>query len=149
MISSLPVWGVVLSSLNGRERSQNSISLLSALSTTSPALALIAALAFFSLAGIPPLAGFYSKVFVFFSAIKASFYFSAFIVLGISVISTYYYISVVKTIYFEKNRNWLFYRDLSKESSVLLSLSLVFLVFIFINPNLFLLFSQKMALSVF
>jgi NADH-quinone oxidoreductase subunit N len=149
MMTSLPVWAVVVSSLGGKKRSQNSISLLSGLSTTSPALALVGALAFFSLAGIPPLVGFYSKVFVFFSAIKASYYFVAFVVLAISVVSTYYYISVVKTIYFEKNKNWIFYKDVSKGTSILLSISLILLVFLFFNPNLLLLYSQKMALSIF
>ena len=83
-----------------------------------------AALAFFSLAGIPPLVGFYAKVFVFFSAIKSSLYLVAFVVLAISVISTFYYISVVKTIYFEKNKNWIFYDTISKEKSIVLAISL-------------------------
>jgi NADH:ubiquinone oxidoreductase subunit 2 (subunit N) len=73
----------------------------------------------------------------------------AFIVLAISVVSTYYYISVVKTIYFEKNKNWIFYDTISKEKSIVLAISLVLLFFLFINPNLLLLLSQQMALSVF
>jgi NADH:ubiquinone oxidoreductase subunit 2 (subunit N) len=70
-------------------------------------------------------------------------------VLAISVVSTYYYISVVKTIYFEKNKNWIFYDTISKEKSIVLAISLVLLFFLFINPNLLLLLSQQMALSVF
>jgi NADH:ubiquinone oxidoreductase subunit 2 (subunit N) len=65
------------------------------------------------------------------------------------VVSTYYYISVVKTIYFEKNKNWIFYDTISKEKSIVLAISLVLLFFLFINPNLLLLLSQQMALSVF
>lgn len=148
MITSIPTWGLVIASLKGKKNSQNNITILAALPTTSPALALIGALAFFSLAGIPPLAGFYAKVFVFFSAIKSSFYFVAFVVLAISVVSTYYYISVVKTIYFEKDKNWIFYNQISKEKSILLAISFVLLIFLFFNPNILLLFSQKMALSV-
>jgi NADH-quinone oxidoreductase subunit N len=147
IITSLPVWGVVLSSMNRRKNSH--ITILAGLPVTNPALAFIGALSFFSLAGIPPLAGFYAKVFVFFSAIKSSLFFAAFIVLAVSVISTYYYISIVKTIYFEKNKNWLFYEEISKEKSLILAVSMILLVFLFINPNLLLLCSQKMALSVF
>jgi NADH-quinone oxidoreductase subunit N len=147
VITSLPVWGVVLSSMSLKKNSH--ITVLAGLPITNPALAFLGALSFFSLAGIPPLAGFYAKVFVFFSAIKSSLFFAAFIVLAVSVISTYYYIAIVKTIYFEKNKNWIFYEEISKEKSLILSISLVLLVFIFINPNLLLLCSQKMALSVF
>lgn len=149
MLTSLPVWGTLLFCLEGKKKSQNSITLLSGLPNSSPFLGLLACLSFFSLAGIPPLVGFYSKVFVFFSSIKSSFYFIAFIVLGVSVISTYYYINIVKTVVFEKDKDWLFYGDLSKENSFLLSLSWVFLIFLFINPSLLLLQSQKMALSIF
>ena len=73
MITSLPVWGVVLSSMNRKKNSH--ITILAGLPITNPALAFLGALSFFSLAGIPPLAGFYAKVFVFFSAIKASLFF--------------------------------------------------------------------------
>lgn len=148
MITSIPTWGLVLACLNGKKASQNSINILGGLPNTSPVLAFVGALAFFSLAGIPPLAGFYAKVFVFFSAIKSSLYLVAFLVLAISVVSTFYYISIVKTIYFEKNKNWIFYNDISKEKSILLATSLVLLFFLFFNPNLLLLCSQKMALSV-
>lgn len=149
MITSLPTWALVSACMKGKKNSQNSIGILAGLPISSPILAILAALAFFSLAGIPPLVGFYAKVFVFFSAIKSSLYFVAFIVLAVSVISTFYYISVVKTIYFEKNKNWIFYNSISKEKSVLLALSLVLLFFLFLNPNLLLLLSQQMALSVY
>ena len=148
MIGSLLTWAVVLACLKGKKNSQNNISILAGLPTSSPLLGLLAALAFFSLAGIPPLVGFYSKIFVFFSAIKSSLYMVAFIVLAVSVISTYYYISIVKTIYFEKNKNWIFYNTISKEKSLVLSISLILLLFLFFNPNLLLLLSQQMALSV-
>lgn len=148
MLTSLPTWALVLTCMKGKRNSQNSIGILAGLPNASPILGILAALTFFSLAGIPPLVGFYSKVFVFFSAIKASFYLVALIVLAISVVSTYYYISVVKTIYFEKNKNWILYDTISKEQSIVLSLSLVFLFFLFINPNFLLLLSQQMALSV-
>lgn len=148
MITSLPTWAVVLACMNGKKNSQNNINILAGLPTASPIMAILAALAFFSLAGIPPLVGFYSKIFVFFSAIKSSLYMVAFIVLAASVVSTFYYISVVKTIYFEKNRNWIFYNTISKEKSIVLSISLILLVFLFVNPNVLLLLSQQMALSV-
>ena len=56
----------------------------------------------FSLAGIPPLAGFFAKYFVFLAAVKSGLYVTA--VLGVlsSVVGAYYYLRVVKTIYFDE-----------------------------------------------
>lgn len=148
IVTSLPTWGIVLAVLGGKKDGQNNITLLAGLTNASPALAILAALSFFSLAGIPPLVGFYSKVFVFFSAIKSSLYFAAFIVLAISVVSTFYYISLVKTIYFEKKKDWVFYQEISKEKAVFLSIFFFLLIFFFFYPSLLLLYSQKMALSI-
>ena len=62
-------------------------------------------LALFSLAGIPPFAGFFSKFFVFMSAFDAGFWVLVFIALINTVISLYYYLLIVKAMYIEKNDN--------------------------------------------
>jgi NADH-quinone oxidoreductase subunit N len=63
MITSIPTWGLVLSCFEGKQKSQNNIILLAGLATSSPLLTFIGAIAFFSLAGIPPLVGFYSNFY--------------------------------------------------------------------------------------
>ena len=150
IITSLPIWGVVVGVMGGKKESQDDITNLSALAITSPLLAFIGALSLFSLAGIPPLVGFYSKLYVFASAIQGSFYLSAFFVLAISVVSTYYYISLVKSIYFEysTSKNWLFYNSLGKGESLVLALGLIFMIFFFVNPSALVICSQKMAFSL-
>lgn len=149
ILTSISSWGLIINTMKGKNKSQNSINVLSGLSTSSPVLAFIGSLALFSLAGIPPLAGFYSKIFVFLMAIKSSLYLVAFIILSLSIVSTFYYINVVKSIYFEKNKNWVFYNNISKESSVLMTLSSIMLVFFFFYPNIILLVSEQMALSFY
>ena len=74
---------------------------LAGLSRSNPVLALAFALFMFSMAGIPPLAGFFAKYFVFLAAIQAHLYFLA--VLGVlsSVVSAYYYWRIVRVMYFE------------------------------------------------
>lgn len=148
MVTSIPTWGLVVSCMEGKNKAQNNIITLAGLATSSPLMAFLGAVALFSLAGIPPLAGFYSKVFIFFLAIKTSMYFVAFLVLGLSVISTFYYIFVIKTIYFEKKKNWIFCNKISKGNSILLAISLVLLFFIFSNPESVMLISKEIALSV-
>jgi len=75
---------------------------LAGLARTKPAMALFLAIMMFSLAGIPPLAGFFAKFYVFMAAIKASLYTLAVIGVVTSVVGAYYYLSIVKTMYFDE-----------------------------------------------
>ena len=70
---------------------------------TNPKLTLVMTLALFSLAGIPPFAGFFSKFFVFMSAFSAGFWVLVFIALINTVISLYYYLLIVKAMYMMPN----------------------------------------------
>ncbi|MBA5724321.1 NADH-quinone oxidoreductase subunit NuoN [Candidatus Liberibacter sp.] len=78
------------------------ISDLSGLSKRDPFLACILTVLMFSLAGIPPFAGFFGKYFVFFSAIDRKLYLFTIIGLLSSVVSAYYYLRIVKVMWFDK-----------------------------------------------
>ncbi|WP_131116932.1 NADH-quinone oxidoreductase subunit NuoN [Lichenihabitans psoromatis] len=75
---------------------------LAGLGRTRPAMAFFLAMLMFSLAGIPPLAGFFAKFYVFQAAIQANLY--ALAVLGVlsSVVAAYYYLRIVKMMYFDE-----------------------------------------------
>jgi NADH-quinone oxidoreductase subunit N len=75
---------------------------LAGLALTKPAMALFLGIMMFSLAGIPPLAGFFAKFYVFLAAIKAGLYTLAVIGVVTSVIGAYYYLAIVKTMYFDE-----------------------------------------------
>lgn len=75
---------------------------LAGLSRTQPRLALALAIMMFSLAGIPPLFGFYAKFAVFWAAVQAGLFAFAAIGIAASVIGAYYYLRVVKTMYFDE-----------------------------------------------
>lgn len=77
------------------------IASLAGLSRTRPALAAALAIFMFSLAGIPPLFGFYAKFAVFHAAVQAGLFPLAVIGIAMSVIGAYYYLRVVKTMYFD------------------------------------------------
>ena len=72
---------------------------------SNPKLALIMTLALFSLAGIPPFAGFFSKFFVFMSAFGSGFKVLVFLALLNTVISLYYYLLIVKAMYMKESQN--------------------------------------------
>ena len=71
--------------------------------TTNPRLAFIMTLCLFSLAGIPPFAGFFSKFFIFAAAFNSGFHLLVFIALANTVISLYYYLKIVKAMYINKS----------------------------------------------
>src|SRR5499427_8547748 len=72
------------------------------LSRTNPLLAFFFAMLLFSLAGIPPLAGFFAKYFVFTAAMKAGLFTLAVIGVLTSVVGAYYYLTIIRLMYFEE-----------------------------------------------
>jgi NADH-quinone oxidoreductase subunit N len=79
-----------------------SIDQLAGLARTHPTMAFLLAMLLFSMAGVPPLAGFFAKFYVFLAAIKAGLYVLA--VLGVlaSVVGAYYYLAIIKIMYFDE-----------------------------------------------
>jgi len=82
-------------------RMVENIDALSGLSRTNPLMAFTLAMLLFSLAGIPPLAGFFAKFYVFLAAIHAGLYPLAIIGVLLSAVAAYYYLSIVKLMYFD------------------------------------------------
>jgi NADH-quinone oxidoreductase subunit N len=78
------------------------ISDFAGLSRTNPLLAFLFAMLLFSLAGIPPLAGFFAKWYVFVAAIHANLFTLAVVGVLSSVVGAYYYLTIVKVMYFEE-----------------------------------------------
>ena len=80
---------------------KENISDLSGISKKNPVLAISFLIILFSLAGIPPLAGFFAKFYIFTSVIEQKMYALAIIGLLTTVISAFYYLKIIKTIYFD------------------------------------------------
>lgn len=150
MITSLCAWSVVLS-LNTSSNFHRSKTLadLAQVSASNPLLGIVACLTFFSLAGVPPLAGFFAKMEIFISAISSELYITSIIAILSSVISAFFYVRLVKTMYFEKENNNLLVFSVTRVCAVTLGLGVFFLLFFAINPTLLLLFTQKMALCLY
>jgi NADH-quinone oxidoreductase subunit N len=75
---------------------------LAGLARTNPAMAFFLAMLLFSLAGIPPLAGFFAKFYVFLAAIKAGLFTLAVVGVLASVVGAYYYLAIIKIMYFDE-----------------------------------------------
>ncbi len=80
------------------------ISDLSGLARTDPMLALAFAVFMFSMAGIPPFSGFFGKLYVFYAAVQAGYWTLAVIGVLTSVIGAYYYLRIIKVMYFDDSQ---------------------------------------------
>jgi NADH-quinone oxidoreductase subunit N len=89
----------------------------------------------FSLAGIPPLAGFFAKFYVFMTVIKVEMYTLAIIGLITTVISAFYYLRIIKIIYFDDPKE-IFEIDQNFGLKVSLFLSTIIILIYFIYPSL-------------
>ena len=94
---------------------------LSGLSKNHPVLSLSLLITLFSLAGIPPLAGFFAKFYVFKAVIEQSMYFLAIVGLLSTVIAAFYYLRIIKIIYFDKEKE-----KYDSDHSIWLKFSLTF-----------------------
>lgn len=83
------------------DRMVENISDLAGMSKTHPMVAAAIAVFMFSMAGIPPLAGFFSKLYIFFAAVEAGFYGLAIIGVLSSVVGAFYYLRIIKVVYFD------------------------------------------------
>ena len=103
IFSNLGAFGVIsaISAETGKEK----ISDYDGLYKTNPLLSLLMLLSLFSLAGIPPVAGFFGKFFLFLSAAKAGYYILVLIALLNTIISLYYYLMVVKAMFINENES--------------------------------------------
>ena len=150
MITSLSLWSVILSinTSTNTERSKTLIDFAS-VSTTNPLIGLTGMMALFSLAGVPPLAGFYAKMAVFLSAIGSSLIFVSLIAILCSVVSSVYYIRLIKIMYFEPKSDVSFVYPVTRSCSLMMASGTFLLLYLFINPTLLLLLTEKMALCLY
>lgn len=110
---------------------------LSGLSKNHPIISVCLLVLLFSLAGIPPLAGFFAKFYVFMAVIKVEMYTLAIIGLITTVISAFYYLRIIKIIYFDDPKE-IFEIDQNFGLKVSLFLSTIIILIYFIYPSLLL-----------
>ena len=110
---------------------------LSGLSKNHPIISVCLLVLLFSLAGIPPLAGFFAKFYVFMAVIKVEMYTLAIIGLITTVISAFYYLRIIKIIYFDDPKE-IFEIDKNLGLKVSLFLSTIIILIYFIYPSLLL-----------
>ena len=107
---------------------------LSGLSKNHPLLSLSLLIILFSLAGIPPLAGFFAKFYIFKAVIEQSMYFLAIVGLLSTVVAAFYYLRIIKIIYFDAEKEK-YDQDHNMWLKFSLAFSTVLILFYFIFPS--------------
>jgi NADH-quinone oxidoreductase subunit N len=149
MIAGLCLWSIFLVlplKCNYTKKQNKDLADLNSLSKANNVLALFFSTVLLSIAGIPPMIGFLVKIGIFLASIEASMYLVAIISILCSVISTFYYIRIVKIMYFESSTSGKLYHPIKSNISILIVCLFYFLLFLFINPTLVYLISHKIVI---
>ncbi|GLQ39079.1 NADH-quinone oxidoreductase subunit N 1 [Rhizobium albus] len=102
MVMTLGTFACILAMRKKEEGNVEEIDDLAGLASTHPFMAMMLTILMFSLAGIPPLAGFFAKYFVFVAAIEAELYALAVIGVLASCVGAYYYLRIIKIMWFDE-----------------------------------------------
>jgi NADH-quinone oxidoreductase subunit N len=133
LFMTIGTWGVILCMRRGG-RMVEGISDLAGLSRTQPGLALAMGIFMFALSGIPPTAGFFAKLYVFLAAIDAGLAGLAVIGVVTSVVSAFYYLRIVKVMYFDEPVGD-FDRSIGSELKGVVFVTAVVTLFFFLLPG--------------
>jgi len=121
---------------------------LAGLARTQPGLALALAIFMFSMAGVPPAAGFFSKVYIFVAALDAKLTGLAIIGVVTSVVGAFYYLRVVKVMYFDEPAA-AFDRPITVELKAVLLVAAIITMFFFLLPDPLVGSAEAAAASLF
>lgn len=130
---NLGTFAVILTMRKGG-RPVEGINDLAGMGKSSPVMAAVMAMFMFSMAGIPPLAGFFGKLYIFLSAIDAGLYALAIIGVLTSVVGAYYYLRIIKVMYFEDAEEGLD-KSPARELVGVMAVSLAVVMLFFLVPQ--------------
>ena len=147
--SGLCVWSIFISiklKSNYLQKHNKDLTDLISLGKSNNTLAIFFSTVLFSVAGFPPMIGFLVKISIFLTAIESNMFFLPFICILCSVIGTFYYIRLIKILFFEKVIAGKLYFSINYFNALLISVLFYLFLFLFINPTLIFLFSYKLSL---
>jgi NADH-quinone oxidoreductase subunit N len=152
MVSGLCFWSTFLfikqkksSSLRKHNKELGDLVLLK---ESNPMLASVLAITLFSITGIPPLVGFLAKIGVFLVVIQSSAYLIALISVLLSITSTFYYIRVVKILYFENLLIGKLYHPIKTKKALIIAVLSLPLIILSVQPMMLYLVFNKAGLLI-
>ena len=146
LVMSLALFICIIALKTNDEHIEN-INDISGLAKVNPIMAMIISIILFSLAGIPPLAGFFAKFYVLYAAVEAELYYLALFGVLSSVVSAFYYLRIVKVMYFEESA--ITFDPMSKRLKSLIYLLTAITLLFFVNPSIFINVAGNASASLF
>ena len=150
MIASLCIWSIILNlKLKKKfysEKQNRDLGDLALLQESNNTVAQSLAITLFTMAGLPPMVGFLAKMGVFKALTGVSIYFFSVINILFSVIATFYYLRIIKIIFFENILVGNLYATINTKKTFLINFLTFLLVFLFISPMFLYLYSYKITL---
>ena len=148
VMMNISVFTIILS-LKSDNKFIQKITEFTGLSNKKPLVSLSLAIIMLSMAGIPPFAGFFGKFYIFLSAVESELYFLAILGVLSSVISAYYYLRIIKIMYFDEQNNSNFQFNISSQSALVLIITMFFISFFIFYPTLLTSISFDIAIDYF
>lgn len=152
IMTSLCVWGVILNlKLKKKmysEKQNRDLGELALLQESNHIIAQTLAVTLFTMAGLPPMVGFLAKMGVFKALAGVSIYFFSVVNILFSVIATFYYLRIVKIIFFENLLVGSLYSSINSKKVFLINFLNFLLGFLFISPVFLYLYSYKITLFI-
>lgn len=150
MLASVGIWAIILNlklkkKMNS-EKQNKDLGDLALLQESNPIIAQNLGITLFSLAGLPPTVGFLAKMGVFKALTGVSMYFFAVINILFSVIGTFYYLRIIKIIFFENLLVGNLYETMNTKKTFIINLLAFALLFLFVSPMFLYLYSYKITL---
>ena len=148
VLMNIAIFAVILS-LKLKDNYIEKISDLSGLSRAKPIFSICIAITMLSMAGIPPLAGFFGKFYIFIAAIEAKLFYLA--VLGVlsSVISAFYYLRIIKVMYFDDLEISDYQSNISAKASLILFFSMLVITMFILYPTLIINIGTNVSIDFF
>ena len=144
---NIGAWAVILNMRRGSDGLVESIDDLAGMAKHQPMMAAAMAIFMFSLAGIPPLAGFFAKFYVLFAALDAGLYTLAVIGVLSAVVGSFYYLRVIKLMYFDEPIEA--FSAPAREIGVIVAVAAVFTLLFFLFPAPFVAEAELAANALF
>lgn len=148
MAMTIGTFGIILC-MRRNDLATDSISDLAGLSQNHPWLAYPLAILMFSMSGIPPMAGFFGKMIIFQAAMQSGLYILAVFGVVMSVVAAYYYIRIIKVMFFDEPAEKLDTDQIDWPRKVLIGLSLAIVVLFIFFPSVLVTLSQDAAGGLF
>lgn len=153
MLSSSCIWSILIllrpKDINNDSKANKDLADIASLIKSNSTLGIIFSITLFSIAGFPPLIGFFTKFNIFLSAVESSMYFVAVISILSSVIATFYYIRIIKIVCFENKIVGRLYHPIPYSGALVIVIQFLLIIFLFINPTMLFLVTHKLSLLYF